>query len=143
MDSQCRRPGDEPVVFERVMRLVDHAEREHGGREIVVGGWGKLLIAAQRLSPSLLDRYMLQGGRSFEQQQTNRPDNPRDNLFEPSTGAGSTTGRFGKGSKSTSLYTTLLEFHPNRKRAAIAAVTAESIPPESPITASRKPFLRK
>jgi short-subunit dehydrogenase len=116
-------PMPVPPVYEPrvVAQAICHAA-EHGGREIVVGGWGKLLVLAQRLSPSLLDRYMLQGGRSFEQQQTDRPDDRRDNLFEPSTGSGSTTGEFGDGSKSTSLYTTLLELHPNRKRAAVTAL---------------------
>lgn len=104
-----------------VAEAICHAA-EHGGREIVVGGWGKLLTVAQWLSPSLLDRYMLQGGRAFEQQKTDRPDDRRDNLFEPSTGPGSTTGQFGEGSKQTSLYTRHLELHPMRKRAAIAAL---------------------
>jgi short-subunit dehydrogenase len=111
------QPMPVPPVYEPrvVAEAICHAA-EHGGREIVVGGWGKLLIAGQWLSPSLLDRYMLQGGRAFEQQKTQRPDDPRDNLFEASTGHGSTSGQFGAGSKSTSLYTTYLELHPNRKR---------------------------
>ena len=91
---------------------------EHGGREIVVGGWGKLLTLAQRVSPSLVDRYMLQGDRSFKQQKTQLPDDGRDNLFEGSTGPGMTTGHFGDGAKPTSWYTQLFELHPMRKRAA-------------------------
>jgi short-subunit dehydrogenase len=111
-----------PVYQPRVVaEAICHAA-EHGGREIVVGGWGKLLILGQRLSPSLLDRYMLQGGRAFEQQKTHRPDDRRDNLFEPSTGPGATTGQFGAGSKPTSLYTRYLELHPGRKRAVAAAL---------------------
>ncbi len=104
-----------------VAEAICHAA-EHGGREIVVGGWGKLLTVAQWVSPSLLDRYMLQGGRAFEQQQTDRPDDRRDNLFEPSTGPGSTTGQFGTGSKPSSRYTRHLELHPMRKRASILAL---------------------
>jgi len=65
---------------------------------------------------------MLQGGRAFEQQKTQRPDDHRDNLFDASTGPGSTTGQFGEGSKSTSLYTTHLELHPNRKRITAGAL---------------------
>jgi short-subunit dehydrogenase len=116
-------PMPVPPVYEPrvVAEAICHAA-EHGGREIVVGGWGKLLVLAQRLSPSLLDRYMLQGGRSFEQQKTGRPDDWRDNLFEPSTGPGSTTGEFGTDSKSSSLYTTHLELHPNRKRVVVAGL---------------------
>jgi short-subunit dehydrogenase len=104
-----------------VAEAIGHAA-EHGGREIVVGGWGKLLTMAQWLSPSLLDRYMVQGGRAFEQQKTDRPDDRRDNLFEPSTGPGSTTGQFGTGYKESSLYTRHLELHPARKRASVLAL---------------------
>jgi short-subunit dehydrogenase len=117
------QPMPVPPVYEPrvVAEAICHAA-QHGGREIVVGGWGKLLVVGQRLSASLLDRYMLQGGRAFEQQRTQRPDDHRDNLFEASTGPGSTTGEFGSGSKSTSLYTSLLELHPNRKRIAAAVL---------------------
>ena len=116
------QPMPVPPVYEPgvVAEAICHAA-EHGGREIVVGGWGKLLTVGQWLSPSLLDRYMLQGGRAFEQQKTRRPDDRRDNLFEPSTGPGSTTGEFGADSRATSLYTRHLELHPGRKRAVVAA----------------------
>ncbi|HEX7195934.1 MAG TPA: SDR family oxidoreductase [Candidatus Limnocylindria bacterium] len=117
------QPMPVPPVYEPrvVAEAIVHAA-EHGGREIVVGGWGKLLTVGQWLSPSLLDRYMLQGARAWKQQQTTRPDDARDNLFEASTGPGSTTGDFGSGSKSTSLYTTHLELHPGRKRLALGAL---------------------
>ncbi|MGH2428448.1 MAG: SDR family oxidoreductase [Candidatus Limnocylindria bacterium] len=117
------QPMPVPPVYEPrvVAEAICHAA-EHGGREIVVGGWGKLLTVGQWLSPSLLDRYMLQGARAWKQQKTDRPDDARDNLFEPSTGPGATTGDFGQGSKSTSLYTTYLELHPERKRVALAAL---------------------
>jgi hypothetical protein len=111
-------PVYQPAV---VAEAICHAA-EHGGREIVVGGWGKLLTLGQWLSPSLVDRYMLQDGRMFEAQKTDRPDDPRDNLFEASTGPGATTGQFGAGSKASSLYTRYLELHPVRKRATAAAL---------------------
>lgn len=116
-------PMPVPPVYEPgvVAEAICHAA-EHGGREIVVGGWGKILTTAQWLSPSLLDRYMLQGARAWKQQRTDRPDDARDNLFEPSTGPGSPTGDFGHTSKSTSLYTTFLELHPERKRFALAVL---------------------
>ena len=48
------QPMPVPPVYEPrvVAEAICHAA-EHGGREIVVGGWGKLLIAGQWLSPSL------------------------------------------------------------------------------------------
>lgn len=117
------QPMPVPPVYEPavVAEAMCHAA-EHGGREIVVGGWGKLLTLGQWLSPSLVDRYMLHGDRMFEQQKTGRPDDRRDNLFEPSTGPGATTGKFGAGAKGSSLYTRHLELHPIRKRAVVAAL---------------------
>ena len=123
------QPMPIPPVYEpgAVAEAICHAA-EHGGREIVVGGWGKLLTLAQRVSPSLLDRYMLQGGRAFREQQTQRADDRRDNLFEASTGEGATTGDFGDGAKPSSVYTELFELHPMRKRAvAIGAVLASLV----------------
>jgi short-subunit dehydrogenase len=117
-----RQPMPVPPVYDpgTVADAILHAA-EHGGREIVVGGWGKMLTVAQWLSPSLLDAYMLQGGRAWKNQLTPLPDDARDNLFEPSTGAGAARGKFSKDVKETSVYTTHLELHPNRKRALIAA----------------------
>ena len=122
------QPMPVPPVYEPrvVAEAILHAA-EHGGREVVVGGWGKMLTVAQWLSPSLLDRYMLQGARAWKQQQTARPDDARDNLFEASTGPGATTGDFSQDSKATSLYTTHLELHPERKRIAVAALVIGSL----------------
>jgi short-subunit dehydrogenase len=115
-------PQPVPPVYQPcvVAEAIVHAAA-HGGREIVAGGWGKLLVVGQRLSPSLLDRYMVQGRRLFRQQATDRPDDRRDNLFEASSGSGSTTGEFGEGAKPVSVYTRAFELHPNRKRLAVAA----------------------
>jgi short-subunit dehydrogenase len=111
-----------PVYDPRVVAEAILHAAEHGGREIVVGGWGKLLTIAQWLSPSLLDRYMLSGARAWKEQLTTRRDDARDNLFEASTGPGSVTGDFGRDARQTSVYTTLFELHPARKRAAIAGL---------------------
>jgi short-subunit dehydrogenase len=122
------KPMPVPPVYEPrvVAQAICHAA-QHGGREIVAGGWGKLLITAQRLSPSLLDRYMVQGDRAVRQQETSDPDDRRDNLFEPSTGPGSTTGDFGEGSKAWSIYTSVFELHPNAKRVAVGAAVLTAL----------------
>ena len=121
------QPMPVPPVYEPrvVANAICHAA-ENGGREIVAGGWGKLLILMQRISPTVLDRYMLHNGRAVQDQKTTRPDDQRDNLFEASTGPGSTTGEFGEGSKSSSVYTSLFELHPNAKRVVlgVALLTA-------------------
>jgi hypothetical protein len=122
------QPMPVPPVYDprTVAEAISHAA-EHGGREIVVGGWGKLLTIGQWLSPSLVDRYMLQGGRMFRQQATKRPDDRRDNLFEPSTGPGAERGDFGADARPESLYTRLLELHPNVKRAAVVALALSTV----------------
>jgi short-subunit dehydrogenase len=110
-----------PVYHPQVVAdAIVHAA-EHGGREIVVGGWGKFLTVAQRLSASLLDRWMLLGDRMVRQQRTDRPDDRRDNLFDPSTGPGAITGAFDGEVKRQSWYTQMFELHPIRKRLATIA----------------------
>ncbi|HEV2093315.1 MAG TPA: SDR family oxidoreductase [Rubrobacter sp.] len=100
---------------------------EHPRRDIVVGSAGKMLEVMERISPSLLDRLMLARGTMFEMQKTDRPDDGRDNLFEPVRETGSTTGEFGKLSRSTSLYTRHLEQHPNRKRILLGLAAAGAV----------------
>jgi NAD(P)-dependent dehydrogenase (short-subunit alcohol dehydrogenase family) len=110
-------PVYEPrVVAEAILFAVEHPRRD-----IVVGGSGKLLTVMQRLSPALVDWYMLQRGRAFTQQRTNQPDDGRDNLFAPLSGTGATTGEFGQDSRSESLYTRVLECYPSRQRALVGA----------------------
>lgn len=123
------KPMPVPPVYEPrvVADAICHAA-EHGGREIVVGGSGKLLSIAQTISPSLVDRYMLQGARAYRDQETQEPDDRRDNLFEASTGVGATRGDFGDRAKPNSIYTQVFELHPIRKRAlAIAALLASLV----------------
>src|SRR4051812_4287039 len=106
-------PAPIPPVYDPrvVAEAIVHAA-EHGGREIVVGGAGKLLTTSQRLSSTLMDRFMIMGRQMEKQQEADQPDDRRDNLFEPSTGSGSVRGEFGEGAKTVSLYTRELELHP-------------------------------
>ncbi|MDQ4130511.1 MAG: SDR family NAD(P)-dependent oxidoreductase [Actinomycetota bacterium] len=95
-------------------------------REVVVGGAGKGLTAAERRSPAALDRLLLGPGKVFEKQRSSQPHADGDNLEAASTGLGSATGSFGQESKSSSLFTETLELHPQRLRAfaATAALAA-------------------
>jgi len=54
---------------------------DHPRREIYVGAVGKLLSLAQRLSPQLLDVYILQRDEMFRSQYSARPDRGESNLF--------------------------------------------------------------
>lgn len=122
------KPQPIPPFYEpRVVAEAILFAAEHPRRDIVVGGAGKMLTVMERISPSLLDRFMLMRGQMFKQQKTDQPDNGQDNLFEPMRETGSRTGDFGQHSKSTSLYTRYLEQHPNRKRVLLGLATAGAV----------------
>ena len=119
------KPQPIPPVYEpRVVAEAILFAAEHPRRTIVAGGSGKMLVVAQKLSPSLVDWYLLQNERGFRQQRSDRPDDGQDNLFAPLDGPGSATGEFGQRSKATSLYTRHLELHPQRQRILNAAMLA-------------------
>ncbi len=129
------KPKPVPPVYDpRVVGDAILFAAEHRRREIVVGGIGKLITVMQRISPALLDRLMVFRGTMFKQQMTEEPDNRRDNLFEPSRGAGSTTAEWDstsagwtQGARPKSLYTKYLEQYPNRKRLLIGAAAAATL----------------
>jgi short-subunit dehydrogenase len=101
-----RKPRPFPPVYEPgvvARTVVEVAERPRA--EVVVGGGGAGLLAAQRVSRRAVDRVLLGPGKVFEQQMASEPDDGRDNLFQAPDGEGSSAGQFGSMSKSTSLYT--------------------------------------
>jgi short-subunit dehydrogenase len=87
-------------------------------RQVYVGSAARMLETAQRLSPSLVDWYLLGLAHAVDSQKTGRPDDGRDNLDEPSQGPGRSTGQFGRWSRSTSHYTRVFGLHPRRGRIA-------------------------
>jgi short-subunit dehydrogenase len=106
----------EPIVV--ASAIVEAARRPV--RQVYAGFSGRMLDAGQRISPRLMDWYLSKPGDAVAGQRTDRPDDGVDNLFTPSTGPGSTTGDFGQGSKSTSIYTRVLAPHPLAGRLAFA-----------------------
>ncbi|MBW3580484.1 MAG: SDR family NAD(P)-dependent oxidoreductase [Actinobacteria bacterium] len=86
-------PKPPPPVYapELVARAIATAA-EHPTREVPVGGAALAFIAGQRLSPALTDVVMSVPRLGFESQRSNRPDNGRDNLFEPAGDGGSVHG---------------------------------------------------
>ena len=120
---QAIPPFYEPkVVAEAILFAAEHPRRD-----IVVGSAGKMLALMERISPSLVDRFMLTRGIIFEMQKTDQPDNGQDNLFESVRETGSTTGDFGQFSRSTSFYTRYLEQYPNRKRVLLGLAAAGTL----------------
>jgi NAD(P)-dependent dehydrogenase (short-subunit alcohol dehydrogenase family) len=108
-------PVYEPrVVAEAIAKLAERPQRQ-----VVVGGSGKAMVVGQRLSPTLLDRYMTFRRQMITKQMTDEPDDGVDNFYQPVPGTGSAEGDFGGKSKGTSLYTRFLEMNPNRKRVAL------------------------
>jgi NAD(P)-dependent dehydrogenase (short-subunit alcohol dehydrogenase family) len=93
-------------------------------RRVFAGFSGRMLDAGQRISPRLMDWYLSKPGDAIAGQRTETPDEGVDNLFTASTGPGTTTGDFGDGSKSTSVYTRVLAPHPVAGRLVVASVVA-------------------
>ncbi|MDF5729225.1 MAG: SDR family oxidoreductase [Rhizonema sp. PD38] len=90
------KPMPTPPIYDPSLvakAIVEAAE--HPKREVIVGDAGKLILLAQRISPELVDAYMLQSG--FDSQHTNEPksENAPSNLFEPISGYDKIQGDFG------------------------------------------------
>lgn len=116
-------PKPIPLVYApRVVANAIVAAAQRPVRQVFAGAAGRWLEAAQRLSPSLVDWYLLGLGRTVDNQKTTRSDDGCDNLDEPSQAPGRTTGQFGRWSLSTSCYTRLFGLHPVRGRIVVGAV---------------------
>ena len=113
-----------PVYEPRVVADTIVAAAERPVRTVFAGGMGKLLEVAQRVSPSLVDWYLLGPGKVFDNQRADRPDDGVDNLDRPLPEPGATTGDFGQRARSRSLYTELVGLHPNRARVLAGAGVA-------------------
>ena len=114
------KPKPVPPIYEAsVVARAILSVAEHPQDEVVVGGGGKMLTLIERLAPRLADR-LLGPGKAWSKQRTSQSDDGSDNLFTASTGPGAVDGDFGSRAKSSSVYTELLELHPQRIRAALA-----------------------
>ena len=94
---------------------------ENAPRDLVVGGAGKALLLTQRLSPRLMDAFMLPAGFRWQQTDEPKPEEAPDYLFEPVQDDDRIEGNFGKWSFSRSL-STWLDTHPATKRGAAVGV---------------------
>ena len=116
-----------PVYEPRAVAETIVSAAQRPVRHVFVGGAGRVLEIGQRISPELVDRYLLGPGRIIDKQLTDEPDDGRDNLDEHSRGPGAAAGRFGRRSKSTSLYTRWMGLHPARGRGAVVLTLAAAI----------------
>jgi NAD(P)-dependent dehydrogenase (short-subunit alcohol dehydrogenase family) len=115
------KPKPVPPIYEPSVvagALLALAQRPQD--EVVVGGGGKMLTLVERFAPRLADQLLLGPGKAWSKQRTSQPTGGVDNLFTPSSGPGAVEGSFGSTAKSTSLYTELLELHPERIRVGLA-----------------------
>ena len=116
------RPGLVPPIYEPgVVAEAILFAAEHPRRDLFAGGMGKMMALLENISPKLMDWYMLQNGRLFEQQKSDQPDDGRSNLFAPAPGKGRSRGDWSAQARG-SLYTRYLELHPNRKRLILGAL---------------------
>ena len=115
------RPAPIPPIYEpRVTaRAIVHAA-EHPHAVVATGGASKLFTVVERINPKLLDWWQLRGDSGVRDQQSDEPDDGADNLEAPIENPGSVTGRFGRDSKASSIYTDVFELHPERKKVALA-----------------------
>lgn len=121
-------PRPIPPVYEpRVVAEAIVGAARRPVRQVFAGGAGRLLDIGQRISPALVDWLLAVPGRVVDSQLTGDPDDGRDNLDQPSHGPGRVTGRFGRRSKSTSLYTRWLGLHPGRGRVTAAVAVAAGV----------------
>ncbi len=84
-------------------------------RDIYVGGAGFFFWLMQKLSPALVDRFMITGGAMYRLQTSPDPYTGPDNLEHPVPGTGRVEGDFAAITK-PSLYTPLFELTPRLVR---------------------------
>ncbi|RUR72515.1 SDR family oxidoreductase [Chlorogloeopsis fritschii PCC 9212] len=98
------KPMGVPPVYQPSLvakAIVEAAERPK--RDVVVGDAGKAILAAQRISPSAVDAYMVR--TAFSGQRTNEPksETAPDNLYEPIQGYDKIEGDFSEQARSWSF----------------------------------------
>jgi hypothetical protein len=116
------KPMGVPPIYEpnTVADVILYAA-EHPVRELVAGGAAKAMILNQRLSPRLMDAFLLRTG--FDSQKTDepKPEGGPDNLFGPIEGQDRTEGDFGDRAHPRSYYN-WLETHPAARRGLLAGL---------------------
>lgn len=115
--------GVPPMYQPRVVAAAILYALEHPVRDLVVGGAGWGLLAADALAPRLLDAVLARVG--FRMQLTSKPVRvpASGNLYEPNEAEERTEGDFGSLARTRS-YSTWLATHPGPRHLLLAALTA-------------------
>ncbi|HEX8172557.1 MAG TPA: SDR family oxidoreductase [Thermoanaerobaculia bacterium] len=110
------RPHPISVIYppDEVARAIVSAAT-HPQREIFVGVMGKLLSLGERLSPPLMDAYMLWRHNLLQQQYGAAPDRGESNLYA-SPNEADVDGDFSAEARRRSVYTRAIELRPEVKR---------------------------
>jgi short-subunit dehydrogenase len=121
--KMAQAPKPIPPVYEPdvVARAILYAA-EHKVREIYAGGFGKFLSVMNKISPRLVDWYMMKNDRMFvEQSDPARPNDGCDTLHVSAGANGAARGRFGDQSSWSSPYTRWIDPHPAVKGVLVGA----------------------
>ena len=121
------KPQPLPPVYqpEAIADTVVYAA-QHPRRDLHVGGASWMFTVLQRISPALMDRFMLLGDLGVRGQKTTEPDEGRDNLFKPISEPGRVHGEFAHLTK-PSLYARLVEMQPAWTRLVLPTVLAAGL----------------
>lgn len=121
-------PSPLPPVYEpEVVAQAIVRAAQNPVRHVYVGGVAKMMSALEHAAPALMEGYMVQGGRAFRQQRSERPDGGEDTLFEPRRGPESVRGDYPGPTLRSSFFTSFFELHPNRKRLALAGLALAGV----------------
>ncbi len=114
------KPVGLPPIYQprTVADLILYAA-EHPARDLVSGGAAKALLVNQRLSPRLVDAFLLWAGFKLQKTDEPKPEDAPDNLFEPLRGHNTSEDGFEGQALQRSLYN-WLETHPTAKLGAAA-----------------------
>ena len=114
--------GPPPPIYDpRIVAESIVFAAEHPRRDIFVGGAAKLFDVMERISPSLTDWFLMQGG-IIEKQITDLPHEEGDTLFQPPPEPRTIRGGYSGQAHPTSWYTRIFEWHRILKLVAPGAV---------------------
>lgn len=112
------KPMPVPPIYEPgVVADVILYAAEHPARDMVAGGAGKVLILMKRLSPSLLDAFLLRTAFKGQKTKEAKTDTAPNNLYQPLSGFGRVQGDFSQKAKNSGI-SNWFEKHPLFRRGA-------------------------